>query len=155
MARKWRSDDGPDWRTVVFTDETTINRASADMKRTQYLPEGYPFTELRMQPTASHGGGGINLWAAICPDGILAWHIFDTLDSKTYIKIITTKLLRKARDKFDEEDWILQQDGDPAHTSKTTRWKHWNSLGTTKDSASSPGHPTPPTSTLLRMYGRH
>jgi transposase len=58
QAQQWRQ-YGPDfWRSVVFTDETTINRVTTDMKRTQYLPEGYPFTELRMQPTASHGGGG-------------------------------------------------------------------------------------------------
>lgn len=121
IAREWSREDKSFWRSVVFTDETSINRVSTGNKHFVYLPKGYPFTELRMQPTASHGGGSLSLWAAITVHGILAWAIFEgDLTSAKYVKIVKTRLLKKAQEVFGEADWILQQDGDPAHTANAT-----------------------------------
>lgn len=56
--------------------------------------------------------------AAISPNGILAWTFFEgDLKTKDYLKIIKDRLLKKAEQEFEDEEWILQQDGDPAHTS--------------------------------------
>lgn len=121
LARRWFQNGENFWRTVIFTDETQINRLSTGYSSYVYLPKNFPFTQLRMKPTASHGGGSLNLWLAICPVGILAHTIFDGgLDAKSYVKIVKTKLVKAATEYFGEDDWILQADNDPAHTARTT-----------------------------------
>ena len=90
-------------------------------KKYVILPKGYPRDLRRLQLTQSHGGGSVNFWGAITHQGFLAWTFFKGgLDSKKYINIIKTKLLRKAGDFFEEEEWTLQQDNDSAHTSDAT-----------------------------------
>jgi hypothetical protein len=42
------------------------------------------------------------------------------LDAESYVKIVKTKLLSKASEHFGEGEWLLQADGDPAHTAKHT-----------------------------------
>jgi transposase len=120
-AREWLRHGESFWRTVVFTDETQISRVSTGDASYVYLPKNLPFTELRMKPTASHGGGCVNLWLAICPDGILAYCFFQGgLDAASYVKIVKTKLMSKVSKYFGEDEWLLQADGDPAHTAKRT-----------------------------------
>lgn len=120
LAREWLHHGEDFWRTVIFTDETQINRLSTGHSSFVYLPRNFPFTHLRMQPTASHGGGSVNLWLAICPQGILAYAFFSGgLDAKTYVKIVKTKLVNAAADYFGDGSWLLQADNDPAHTAST------------------------------------
>lgn len=123
-AHEWRHFTQEQWHSIVFSDETAFNRLSTGNKKYVILPVGYPFNERRTQPTASHGGGSINVWAAITNRGVLAWAVFDGgLDAAKYIKIIKTNLLKSANEYFDDEPWIFQQDNDSAHTAtKTIEW---------------------------------
>ena len=53
---------------------------------------------------------------------MLAWAFFDgRLTSDKYCKIVDTELMNKARKEFRGQDWLLQQDGDPAHTANATK----------------------------------
>ena len=106
---------------MVFTDETSVNAFSSGMNHIVWLERGYPLIGLRLQPTALFGGVTIRLWAAITHEGILAWAIYENdLTAKTYLKILTTKLLKNAEKFFGEEEWVLQQDNDPAHKANIT-----------------------------------
>lgn len=53
------------------------------------------------------------------------------LTSKSYVRIVKTKLLKKAEHHFGEDEWLLQQDGDPAHTARATM-EELESLGTSR-----------------------
>lgn len=72
-ARQYLKNGADFWRTVVFTDETSIERVAHGKHRHVWLKKGFPFGPARMEPTAQHGGGSLRLWAAITCDGVLAW----------------------------------------------------------------------------------
>ena len=121
QCRSWAKKGENFWRMVVFSDETSIYRVGGGRKVCHWLPKCYPFSPVRMAPTTGFGGGALRLWAAICPEGVLAWSLFDeSMDSRKYLKIIKTHLLPRALAYFGDEDWIFQQDNAPAHTSRAT-----------------------------------
>lgn len=121
FAKKWRQRTVEEWKTVVFSDEGAIPRFPKGNPNVVILPKDYPFTARLQKNSASHGGGETKLWAAICPDGILAWAIYEgDMTAAKYKAILKKNLIRRAEDYFDEEEWVFQQDGDPAHTAHST-----------------------------------
>lgn len=122
LARKWLRQGDPDWEMVIFTDETSIYRVGAAHTGKVWLPKGSASSPLRVRPTAKFGGGSLSLWAAISHQGVLSYTVFENdLTSKTYIKILKTKLLKNAAKLFAEEHWYLMHDDDPAHTATATK----------------------------------
>jgi transposase len=72
-CRDWSIDK---WRTVVFTDETSISRVSTGKTRYVWLPQECAQAPPHAQAKGQIWGGRVSLWAAICPTGILAWKFF-------------------------------------------------------------------------------
>lgn len=119
-VRKWVRDN-IDWESVIFTDETGVERVRGAHRGKAWLRAGSADSELRVQPTAKFGGGRVNLWAAISHQGILAYTVYQgDLTAKTYISIVKKNLLGNAQHLFAEDHWYLMQDGDPAHTATIT-----------------------------------
>jgi hypothetical protein len=121
FAEKWRTRTVDEWKKVVFSDEGAIPRFPKGNPGVVILPKGYPFTPRLQKKTASHGGGEVKLWAAICSEGILAWQLYEgDMTASKYRGILKKNLIRRAEDYFEDEEWIFQQDGDPSHTATST-----------------------------------
>ena len=118
QARTWLESRTSNWRHVVFSDETTLFSCATGHKHYVYLPRFSPFDERRMQPTQPFGGESLHLWAAICPDGVLAWKIYEgALTAARYRTILNTVMYPRAEGLFEHDEWIYQQDGASWHTA--------------------------------------
>lgn len=119
--KDWTSDD---WKRVIWTDETKINRFQSDGRTWAWIREGETLKQKHRKMTVKHGGGGIMLWSAISAAGT-GWmcKIEGRMDQTLYKDIIDDELdqtidevcekLGLARDQI-----IFQQDNDPKHKSK-------------------------------------
>ena len=58
---------------IVFTDCHTIYFCAGGHKKRILKPKGSDFNFDRMEPTLSHGGGGVKFWAAISYHRIIAY----------------------------------------------------------------------------------
>lgn len=121
FAREYR---GSEFRKWVFTDETGLHRQERGRQKRKFVPHGTPAPALATERELTGGGGKVNLWVAMCPDGIFAWRIYRTnLTASRYQAILKTELLPAAKARYKQQQWIFQQDGATPHTAKTT--KHW------------------------------
>lgn len=119
QAREWLTRSEASWRHVVFSDETTLVSYAVGHKHYVYLPKNSPFDGRRMQPTQPFGGKSLHLWAAICPEGVLAWKIYEGhLTGHRYrTEILDHVMLPHAEAFFGDAEWVYQQDGASWHTA--------------------------------------
>jgi len=124
FARRKLNDRHFDWDSVVFTDETSISRQETG--RPEYVIDRIsgPPVHVSDEPKIPHGGGKFNLWAALCPDGVFVWEIFDeSLTAEKYREILETKLFPAAKRRFKQRAWVMQQDNARPHTGVgNTQW---------------------------------
>ncbi|KAG1258339.1 hypothetical protein G6F66_014580 [Rhizopus arrhizus] len=68
MAHKdWTVDD---WKRVVWSDETKINRFNSDGRTWTWIRSGESLKSHHVKMTVKHGGGTIMLWSAITYAGV-------------------------------------------------------------------------------------
>jgi len=60
--KDWTRDD---WRRVVWTDETKVNRFGSDGRKYAWKRDDEPIQPRHVQKTVKHGGGSIKLWSCI------------------------------------------------------------------------------------------
>jgi transposase len=114
----WTLDD---WRRVVWTDETKINRFGSDGRKYAWKREAEPVQPRHVQKTVKHGGGNIKLWSCITYEGVgYIVKIDETLDQHLYRKILEEDLMNSV-DFYgiDRGKMIFQHDNDPKHTAKS------------------------------------
>lgn len=119
--KDWTVDD---WKRVVFSDETKINRFGSDGKSWTWIREGERSLQPRnVKATIKGGGGSLMVWGCITAGGVgyLA-DIEGIMDQNLYLDILKTDL-RKTIDWYgiDEEKMIFMQDNDPKHTAKKVK----------------------------------
>lgn len=113
----WTIDD---WRRVVWSDETKINRFCSDGRRWAWIRNGEEIQTKHAKLTVKHGGGNIKIWSCITYDGV-GWlsHIEDTMDSVLYKNILEDELTKTLEFyHLKNNNSIFQHDNDPKHTSK-------------------------------------
>ena len=111
-----------DFKRVVFTDETALHKQEKGRRKYKYVRSGTSAAALAPKPELNLGGGKVNLWAAIGPEGILAWRIYRTnLNGALYKDILETELLPAAKRFFKQKTWHFQQDNAKPHTSKLVK----------------------------------
>lgn len=117
-----------DWKRVVWSDETKINRFGSDGKQHCWVKDSgsSAFSKNLVRPTVKFGGGSIMIWGCMTYTGLGHMHEVDgKMNSDQYIHILEQDLLPTMHEirTFPFEDLIFQQDNDPKHMSKKTlKW---------------------------------
>ncbi len=72
-------------------------------------------------PTVKHGGGSVMVWGCFAASGPGWLAIIDgTINSALYQKILKENIWPSVCDLKLKRTWVMQQDNDPKHTSKST-----------------------------------
>ena len=131
-----------DWKRVLWTDETKINRIGSDGKVYVWKQQGEPVSDRTTTPTVKHGGGNnLMVWGCMGWNGVgKLIEVQGNMDAVQYCEILeegveeSIESLEMAKDK-----WYFQQDNDPKHTSKKAdQWFSDNNIIPMKWPAQSP-----------------
>lgn len=117
-----------DWKRVVWSDATKINRIVSDGQQYVWVKRGEGLSDRRCQPTVKFGGGNIMTWGCMTWAGVgkLA-RVEGRMDSRQFCTILEQALGPTLdacallpgfppRNKL-----IFQQDNDSKHRSKKTK----------------------------------
>jgi len=109
-----------DWKRVVWTDETKINRLGSDGRKWVWKEVGEPLTDRLIESTVKFGGGNVMMWGCMFWEGIgYATRIEGKMDAELYCAILEDELQESlAHYNKTPSDITFQQDNDPKHTSK-------------------------------------
>jgi transposase len=117
--QEWTVDD---WKRVIWSDETKINRLGSDGKEYIWKKKGEGLIPREVQGTVKFGGGNIMVWGCMGWEGVgeLA-EIEGRMDADQYVAILEDHLLPIMEESGVSEEVIFQQDNDPKHTSKKAK----------------------------------
>ena len=108
-----------DWKRLLFTDETKINRFGSDGKVWVWRKRGSQLTIQHCLPTVKGGGGSVMVWGSFSSQGVGEIHLVEgNMDGDQYTRILDKRLASSARRAgLRRGDFVFQQDNDPKHTS--------------------------------------
>lgn len=113
----WSVDD---WKRVIWSDETKINRFQSDGKEYYWRRPHENIQKHQVKQTVKHGGGSLMVWGCFT-----WWHtwplvkIEGIMKKEDYLHILKSNLPDFVdMSAYPEEEVVFQQDGDPKHTSK-------------------------------------
>src|SRR5271156_374847 len=114
-----------DWKVVVWSDETKINRLGSDGRKWVWKLPGETLNDRLVEGTLKFGGGSLTMWGCMAWEGVGdACKIDGKMDADLYVQILDEDLQESLQD-FNKspQDAIFQQDNDPKHKSKkATKW---------------------------------
>jgi transposase len=126
--REWTVED---WKRVIWSDETKINRFGSDGRQWVWKQKGEGLIEREVQGTVKFGGGNIMVWGCMGWNGVgqLA-EIEGKMDADQFVSILEDHLLPSLEESgIPEEQVIFQQDNDPKHKSKKAKnWMENNNI---------------------------
>lgn len=127
------------WKYIVWSDETKINRIGQDGARHVRRPKSQAFRPKYVIPVVKHGGGSINVWGCFSWNGVGPIHrIEGILTAEKYVDILRDVLVPWADENM-PVIWKFQQDNDPKHTARLTkRFFDENAFDVLEWAASSP-----------------
>ena len=95
FAKKYESWTVEDWKRVIFSDETKINRFGSDGVRWCWKKQGTSIKPQHVQGTVKFGGGSLMLWGCMTAHGVgNCCRIDGGLDADLYCNILGDELLR-------------------------------------------------------------
>ena len=114
-----------DWKRVVWSDETKINRLGSDGRKWAWKKAGEGLSDRLVSGTVKFGGGSVMVWGCMMWDGPgYACKIDGRMDGDLFVSILEEDLQASLEYyNKDTEDIIFQQDNDPKHTCKKA--KEW------------------------------
>ncbi|KAK3529891.1 hypothetical protein QTP86_007214 [Hemibagrus guttatus] len=91
-------------------------------------------------PTVKYGGGSVMVWGCFAASGPGRLAVmYGTMNSAVYQKILKENVRPSVSDLKLKRPWVLQQDNDPKHTSKSTsEWLKKNKMKTLEGPSQSP-----------------
>lgn len=127
------------WKYILWSDETKINRMGNDGQRNVRRPKNAAFRPKYVLPKVKHGGGSINVWGCFSWNGVGPIHrIEGILTKEKYVEILEDVMLPYAEENL-PVIWKFQQDNDPKHTAKLTKkWFEDNVVDVLEWPSSSP-----------------
>ena len=119
FARKYSSWTKEDWRRVVFSDETKINRLGSGGRHWVWKRSSSVLKPQQVQGTVKFGGGSIMLWGCMTTKGVgYSCRIDGNMDSTLYCEILSGEFLDTLEYyRLEVKDVVFQQDNDPKHNS--------------------------------------
>uniref|UniRef100_A0A803KDU4 Transposase n=1 Tax=Xenopus tropicalis TaxID=8364 RepID=A0A803KDU4_XENTR len=98
------------------------------------------FQKKNIIPTVKYGGGSVMVWGCFAASGPGRLAVIDgTMNSTVYQKILKENVRPSVRQLKLKRSWVLQQDNDPKHTSKSTsEWLKKNKMKTLEWPSQSP-----------------
>lgn len=123
--KEWTEDD---WKRVIWSDETKINRFSSDGIEYCWIRPEEKLSEKHIKPTVKFGGGNIMIWGCMTFAGVGGLALIEgNMNADQYVQILDNKLtstidaLSILPDFPPRSDLIFQQDNDPKHTSNKAK----------------------------------
>ena len=107
------------WKKILWSDESKYNLVSSDgvQKVWQKKEEAYKLSCLR--GSVKHGGGDVMVWGSMSWKGVGKLTFIDEkMDASMYCEILKANLQPSTKKLRMGNDFILQQDNDPKHTTK-------------------------------------
>jgi hypothetical protein len=106
-----------DWKRVIWSDETKINRIGPDEQEYVWKKKGEGLNTQRGQ---RFGGGSLMIWGCIGWNGVgVLSEVEGQMDAEQYVAILEQGLLQIMENSgIPEGDIIFQPDNDPKHTSR-------------------------------------
>lgn len=122
FARKYEHWTEDQWKYVLFSDETKINRLCSDGKQYVRRPKNAAFDPKYTKKTVKHGGGNIKIWGCFSGYGGVGPTklITGNMDQYQYKEILEESMLPYAEDNL-PVIWTFQHDNDPKHTAYSVR----------------------------------
>lgn len=122
IYKNWTVDD---WKRVIWSDETKINRFNSDGVQYFWSHTGKATTSNQIIETVKHGGGSIMIWGCFSYFGVGPLEqIKGTMRKEQYLSLIQDQLpVAIGQSEFEERNIVFQQDNDPKHASKLV--SHW------------------------------
>jgi len=114
-----------DWKRVVWSDETKINRLGSDGRKWVWKKAGEGMSDRLVNGTKKFGGGSLMMWGCMMWDGVgYSCKIDGRMDGELYTKILEEELQESlAHYGQDPASIIFQHDNDPKHKCKmATTW---------------------------------
>jgi transposase len=130
-----------DWKRVIWSDETKINRLGSDGRKWGWKRPGEGLSDRLVQGTLKFGGGSLMLWGCMTWNGIgYAFKVDGRMDADLYLRILRNELQHTMEAyHLNRPDIIFQQDNDSKHTSKkVTEWLGQQDFSTMSWPAQSP-----------------
>ena len=120
-----------DWKRVIWSDETKVNRLGSDGRKWVWKKPGSELTNKDIQGTMKFGGGSLMFWGCMTAQGIgYGCRIDGRMDAELYTSILDDYLLPTIKYyKMNKHKLFLQQDNDSKHTSRKARnWLETNKI---------------------------
>jgi transposase len=123
FAKKYQNWTVNDWKKVLWSDETKINRYMSDGINYCWVNEEEGISEKQILETVKFGGGNIMIWGCMVWDGPgYISKIDGNMDTNLYIEIIDECVKDTLKwYKMDQKKFYFQHDNDPKHTAKATQ----------------------------------
>ena len=114
-----------DWKRVVWSDETKINRLGSDGRKWVWKKTGEGLSDRLVEGTLKFGGGSLMMWGCMLWEGVgYGCKIDGRMDGDLYVQILEDELQQSLEYHGKQAtDIIFQQDNDPKHKcKKATKW---------------------------------
>lgn len=112
-----------DWKRVIWSDETKINRFQSDGKEYYWHRSYETLKKHQVKETMKHGGGSLMVWACFA-----WWHLGPVVNiegimkKEDHLHILGDNLPDFVdQSSYPKEEVVFQQDGDPKHTAKIVK----------------------------------
>jgi hypothetical protein len=105
-----------DWKRVLWTDETKVNRIGSDGKVYVWKKRGEAISDRTTTPTVKHGGGNnLMVWGCIGWNGVgKLVEVQGKMDAVQYCEILEEGVEESVESlEMAEDERYFQQDNDP------------------------------------------
>ena len=122
FAKKYQDWTVEDWKRVIFSDETKVNRFGSDGRKWYWKRNSKSLQPNQFIPTVKHGGGSQMVWGCMTAKGVgYLVKIEGIMNSQLYCAILEEHLLNSLKwYDMNPQDVIFQHDNDPKHSARMT-----------------------------------